>query len=243
MNRDEYLKMHEAEDRMWWYRGLHANLLTALDRAGPLPPGPVLDAGCGTGGFLRRLARARPGTRHLGLDFAPVAAALAAEKSGAAVCVGSINAPPFAAGSLAAIVSADVLCHSSVEPATALAELHRCLAPGGVLVLNLPAYGWMMSAHDRAVHTARRYTAGGIRRDLHAAGFRRVATRYWNSLPFPLMVIRRKLVATRGSASDVMAYPPPAEALFRAVMRIENWLLRHGMALPFGGSVLAVAVK
>ena len=53
MDRIEYEKMHAVEDRMWWYHGLHANLLTAFARTGRARAGlRVLDAGCGTGGFL-----------------------------------------------------------------------------------------------------------------------------------------------------------------------------------------------
>jgi len=136
-----------------------------------------------------------------------------------------------------------VLCHRSVDQAQALADLYRSLAPGGVLMLNLPAYDWMFSAHDRAVHTARRYTAGRIRTRLRAVGFAQVRTTYWNSLLFPLMVLRRKVLKTEGAASDVALLPAPVEFLFRSVMRIENFLLRCGIALPFGGSVLAVAIK
>ena len=243
MDRAEYLKMHEVEERMWWYRGCHANLLTAL-RWAEAPSGkPMLDAGCGTGGLLLKLRAAAPGHDLLGLDLEPVAAELAGEKSGVAICVGSVNALPFAAGCFGAIVSADVLYHQGVDEAQALAELHRCLAPGGVLVLNLPAYDWLRSAHDEAVHTARRYTRTRLQRLLRQAGFARIRTSYWNTLLFPLMVLRRKLLTTRDTTSDVMIYPAPIEALFRALMSIENRLLGLGLTLPFGGSVLAAAVK
>ncbi|HLY57408.1 MAG TPA: class I SAM-dependent methyltransferase, partial [Stellaceae bacterium] len=67
MNRDEYPKMRAVEDRMWWYRGLHANLL-AMAGLPDLPPGPVLDAGCGTGGLLRRLHEALGDRTLVGLD-------------------------------------------------------------------------------------------------------------------------------------------------------------------------------
>jgi hypothetical protein len=40
-----------------------------------------------------------------------------------------------------------------------------------------------------------------------------------------------------------MAYPALVEALFWAVMAIELGLLRLGLRLPFGGSVMAVGVK
>lgn len=244
MDRVEYQKMHAVEERMWWYRGLHANLLTLLARTGRVRAGgAMLDAGCGTGGLLAKLGQVFPGVDCVGMDIDPIAAELASAKAATPVVVGSVNALPFATGSLDAIVSADVLYHRAVHEARALADLHRCLAPGGVLVLNLPAYDWMFSAHDRAVHTARRYTAGRIRTRLHTAGFAQVRTTYWNSLLFPLMVLRRKLVKTEGAASDVALLPAPVEFLFRSVQRIENFLIRCGIALPVGGSVLAVAIK
>jgi SAM-dependent methyltransferase len=244
MDRTEYLKMHDVEERMWWYRGCHGNLLTAYRHwATPLPGLPVLDAGCGTGGFLLKLGRELADHPVLGMDIEPIAAELAGQKSGATICVGSINDLPFATGSLGAIFSADVLYHREVDERRALAELYRCLAPGGVLILNLPAYDWLMSAHDRAVHSARRYTGARLRQRLSEAGFGQITTSYWNTLLFPLMVLRRKLFTASTTTSDVMVYPAPIEILFRTLLRIETWALGRGLSLPFGGSVLAVAVK
>ena len=77
---------------------------------------------------------------------------------------GSVNAMPFADRSFDAAIAADVLCHAAVDPATALIEIRRVLRPGGRLVVNMPAYAWLMSAHDRRVHNARRQTAGELRR-------------------------------------------------------------------------------
>ncbi len=232
----EYDKMHAVEERMWWYRGLHANLLGQLARHA-VPEAAVLDAGCGTGGLLKRLAG-----KAVGLDYAEVAARYAHDKSGRPVVVGSINDLPFAAGAFAAVVSADVLAHQSVHEARALAEARRCLAPGGVVVLNLPAYGWLRSEHDRRVHQPRRYTRGGVARLLDAAGFRAIFTTYWNTILFPLMVARR-LFFSGGDTGDVRLMPGPVEALFRSAVLLESRLLARGVALPFGGSVLAVGVK
>ena len=126
---------------------------------------------------------------------------------------------------------------------SAIADLHRCLGPGGLLVLNLPAFDWMMSAHDRAVHTARRYTRARIKQLLTEAGFRDIQTTHWNFFLFPLMVLRRKLLSTKATTSDVMAYPAPVEFLFRIIVGLESLLIARGIRLPFGGSVMALAVK
>jgi SAM-dependent methyltransferase len=154
---------------------------------------------------------------------------------------GSVNALPFAAGAFDAVVAADVLCHAAVEPAAALAELHRVLRPGGLLVANMPAYRWLLSTHDRRVHNARRWSAGAFRAALGQAGFAAVRVRYWNGLLLPLMIIERKLLA-RGEAahSDVAPFSPGLDALFHAITTVER---RLPFPLPAGGSVLATAIR
>jgi SAM-dependent methyltransferase len=238
VDRAEYDKLDAAEGRMWWFAALHANLIAMLDRA-PTGPGPLLDAGCGTGGLLTRLGR-----EAVGIDREPAACTRARVKSGRPVCAGSVNALPFGDRAFAAILSADVLCHRAVDERAALAQFHRCLGRGGLLVLNLPAYRWMLSRHDIAVHNARRYTRSGVAALLRAADFRPIYTGYWNTVLFPLMLATRKLLpARRGEDSDVKLYPAPVEALCRAATAFERRLMRLGVRLPFGGSVIAVAVK
>jgi SAM-dependent methyltransferase len=241
MDDAEYEKMAAVEDAMWWYGGLRANLaaLAGLGRAGET----LLDAGCGTGGTLRHLRAAAPAMTLVGVDFDRRACALARAKSGCAISCGSIDALPFPPRAFDVILSADVLCHRGVDQQAALAELHRCLKPGGRLVLNLPAYRWLASSHDTRVHNTRRYTASGLTGLLGRHGFGDIRTTYWNMLLFPLMVLRRKLFRPAAGGSDVMLYPAPIERLFRAMVGVETRLLAAGWGLPFGGSVLVRAVK
>jgi SAM-dependent methyltransferase len=231
---------------MWWFAALHSNLLLLYR----LMTGPdaaeqrLLDAGCGTGGLLARLAAAYPDRALFGLDADGAACARAAAKSARPVCAGSVDALPVADAALGAIFSADVLCHAGVDELAALAQFHRALRDDGVLILNLPAYPWMLSRHDAAVRNVRRYTRGGIARLLGAAGFRLLFASYWNMLLFPLMVLSRKLLPEGGTpTSDVRLYPAPVEALCRAATGVETALLRWGLRLPYGGSVIAVAAK
>ncbi|MEI7710927.1 MAG: class I SAM-dependent methyltransferase [Rhodospirillales bacterium] len=232
----EYALMDAAEDRMWWYRALHARLLAAL---APVS-GRVLDAGCGTGGFLAAVKAHRPDLCAIGVEWAEQAAHRAQTKSQAAIARGSVNALPFGDNRFDAAVSADVLCHGAVDPARALRELLRTLKPGGRLIVNMPAYMWMLSAHDRQVHNALRQTVRETGAMLRHAGFRNIRARYWNSLLLPLMILQRKVLATGESSSDVAPFPPWLDAILHATTDIER---RLPFALPFGGSVLAIAEK
>jgi SAM-dependent methyltransferase len=243
----EYELMDAAEAGMWWYRSLHGQVLDTLDAAGPRP-GRLLDAGCGTGGFLARLCAARPGQRAVGLEYFPDAAGRAAAKAGVPVSVGSVNALPFADASFATVVSLDVLSHGAVEPDQALAEMRRVLAPGGLLLVNLPAFEWLHSAHDLRVHNTRRFTAGSASSLLRAAGFTEIRPRYWNALLLPLMVVQRKLLARAPDhGSDVAPLPPWLNRSLAAVTwlerRLQRWGARWNLGFPAGGSVLVSAIR
>src|SRR6478735_2943880 len=102
VERAEYERMHAVEDRMWWYRGLRTLVAEELARALKRYPasGPVLDAGCGTGGMLARLGPSIAGHPTLGLEYDAIAASLAASKSGRPVASGSVNDMPLGDGTL-----------------------------------------------------------------------------------------------------------------------------------------------
>jgi len=239
MKSSEVQRLDETEASLWWFEALHQRL---LDQLQAVPDGArVLDAGCGTGGFLLRLARHRPGLVRVGVELDRDAALRARRKAEAPVVNGSVLALPFADRSFDAVISSDVLCHEGVDQDRALEELRRCLAPGGLLLLNLPAYPWLASAHDRAVQNARRYIRPGVETLLQQAGFAGIRTWHWNSLLFPVMVLHRKLLAAKAATSDVAPMPPYLDATFRLVSGIERRLSRDVGHLPWGGSVMASA--
>ncbi len=244
MERAEYERMHAVEDRMWWYRGLRllvADLLVAV-LARSTASGPVLDAGCGTGGMLARLGAKVAGHSTIGLEYDKAAAALAAAKTLRPIAVGSVTEMPLGDGGLAGYLSLDVLCHADVEPAVALDEARRCLAPGGVAIFNLPAYSWMLSAHDSRVHNARRFALGQARRLLADHGFRVLRSTYWNTFLFPLMLLHR-LIERDDAESDVRDFPRWQDLLFSAALTVERVMIRSGLSLPFGGSLILVAMR
>ena len=114
--------------------------------------------------------------------------------------------------------------------------------PGAIALFNLPAYRWLLSAHDRRVHNVRRFTGGQARALLVGHGFRVLRSSYWNTLLFPLMLLHR-LVGRDDAESDVRDYPRWLDGLFSAALAVERALIGAGISLPFGGSLIILAAR
>jgi SAM-dependent methyltransferase len=251
VNPGEHAIMARVEDDHWWYRGLRDAVERCLRMPRlALPPRPkVLDAGCGTGANLRALGELLQPSYLGGFDAAEEALTFARRKApGADLYRGDICDPVLHADELDLVLSLDVIYIPGAERALAgLRRLVSALRPGGLLVLNLPAYDWLYSEHDVAIHTSQRFTAGRVRRLLDSLGLSVELMTYRLCLLFPAVLLARlpgKLRARRGDASarsDLHAVPGAlANRLLFAVLRAENVLLARAVRFPFGSSVFAI---
>lgn len=137
----------------------------------------VLDVGCGTGILAARIARELAGRRVTGCDFSAGMLRHAAARSPG---VGWIRADaqrlPVREASFDALVSTEAF-HWFPDPAAALGEFHRVLAPGGrlVIVVATAHTEWLSrvaASGSRLVGEPLRWpTRGGLRRQLERAGF------------------------------------------------------------------------
>ncbi len=236
----EYAIMYEAEERHFWYRALHRLLASMMRRFGPEGGGRVLDIGCGTGAGLVLLAR---DYRASGLDLAEVALGFCRKRRLARLARGSAMGLPFAQASFDGAVMMDVLYHQDVpDRRVPLREAARVLRPGGMLYLNLPAYQWLYSSHDVAVHTGHRFTRREAVGLLEQSGFEVVKATYWNTLLFPAIAAARLLRRGRDMAdSDLSTQPSPLlHGLLGLACAAERAWLSWG-SLPFGVSVFVAA--
>ena len=128
MEEAEFSKLAATEDRMWYFRGLHALVEWRLASAFPGATAEVLDCGCGTGGLIRRMAAVHPRWRWTGVDLSPLACAFARERTTARICEGSAMALPFDSNRFDAVVLADVLYHLD-DDRKALGGMPPCPAP------------------------------------------------------------------------------------------------------------------
>lgn len=245
---DEHDAMYESETVLWWYVALREYVLDWLNltETMPRPVLTLLDAGCGTGGMLARLA---PFGVAVGVDLAPHAVRIARDRRDCIVTRGSLTALPFPDATFDAAVSLDVISDAGVAvEAAALDELHRALKPGGRLLLNLPAFASLAGEHDVAVRTARRYTTKQARALVEAHGFYVERCSYWNMALTPAVWLVRRLSRRNQhdadtAHSDIAPPAAPVNRTLLGVARLERRLLRHVPRLPFGSSLLILARK
>jgi SAM-dependent methyltransferase len=248
MHPDEYKRIYAAEQTHWWYRGLRALVLTLLRkhltgvrsaRKGTRGPS-ILDAGCGTGGMAAAMSTLGQVTS---LDLSRTALDFCRLRGLSLLVEGSVGALPFRPDVFDAVVSLDVLYHTAVvDDQRAVCELVRVMRPGGVLVLNVPAYDWLRGPHDLVIDTARRYSRGQVRALLTGAGLDEVWLSHWDALLFPAAVavrIARRLVL-REARSDIGPVHPLLNRVLGTVLTLERGLLRLA-SIPFGLSIIAVA--
>lgn len=241
MDRDYEQQTHQAEDRHWWYRGRRTVLKGAIARLGLPQPARVLDAGCGSGRNMVELARL--GTVS-GVELSDTSVALARRRDVGDVIAGSVMEMPFADDSFDLAVSLDVIEHLE-DDLGALRELRRVVAPGGALLVTVPAYQWLWSGHDEINHHHRRYTRRTLQRVAEQAGWRQLRTTYFNSLLLPAAIVLRVLdrinrSKTTESSLDLWVPPAPLNWLLERPLALEAALIARGGRIPAGLSLLAV---
>lgn len=247
MNPAEFGHLAAAEERMWWFRGMRGILFDLLD---PLARTHsfrnVLEAGCGTGANARALAR-RYGWPLTAVDLSAEGLRHASGAGTPRLIQADITALPFADRRFDLLLSLDVLPHFAAgEEAAPLAEFARVLEPGGWLVLRCAALRMLSSRHSEFVHERHRYTRAELMRGLVRQGFRVRRATYANSLLMPVALFKFRVwepLTKAQPASGVTLPPAWLNTVLEWPMRVEAALLRRGVNLPVGQSVIILAQR
>ncbi len=240
---DEYRVMFELEDHYWWYRGVRTLLRALLERYAP-PNARLLDGGCGTGANLRWLEEFGSA---IGVDISLQAIRFCRARGlpAARAFVASLDELPFPNDGFDVVISTEVICNIADDAAT-FVELARVLKPGGVLIVQVPAYQWLWSIHDVAVGHRRRYAGRDLRAKIERAGFRIERLTHANAFFLPAIAAERlafRSVRTgRVVRSDLQPLPALVNAMLSALFVAEMRLVSR-VDLPYGLSLIAVARK
>lgn len=242
MNKDFEAAYHQIEGAHWWSVSRRDMILRLLDRGGVSASARVLDVGCASGRLLLQL-RERGHRVVEGIDIAPEAVQASRARGLDRVRVMQADQLEHPDCAFDALIASDVLEHVEADQ-TALAEWYRVLAPGGVLVVFVPAFRSLWSAHDERNQHYRRYARRELVDKLTAAGFEVERSAFWNlALVAPAWLVRNARRLFRVEASPLPELAVPSSLLNRTLLRwlrVENWLLER-VALGPGVSVWAVA--
>lgn len=240
MNPAAYLEMSETESRHWWFSGRRAILSSIMANLTLPQPCRILEVGCGTGGNLQMLS----GFGEVSaFEMDANARAIASKKTNNLHDIRAGRCPdeiPFHDRRFDLICLFDVLEHIDQDTET-LISIKPLLRKNGRILITVPAYQWLWSAHDEFLYHKRRYSAAQLRKKIVAAGLRPVKTSYFNTILFPLAVIVRLKDKLLGAPSVTGTRVPPTSInkFLRTLFGAERFLLER-FNLPFGVSLLCV---
>ncbi|WP_420141734.1 class I SAM-dependent methyltransferase [Sphingomonas sp.] len=239
MERHVYDRMAEIDRDHWWFVGRRRILTALIAKFRPKPtPLRILEIGCGTGSNIAMLQQFGEVDAVEPDDHAR---AFAAQRTGLAIKGGYLPDVPLEDGHYDLIVLLDVLEHIPDDKA-ALAALRPKLAPGGRLLLAVPAMPSLWSGHDVAHHHQRRYTRATLDAVTAAAGYRVIHRTAFNTLLLPAIVgvrLLNKLLRREGGDEDAVP-PAPLNRLLARLFGAEAHAAVRGL-LPVGVSLGFVA--
>ncbi len=212
----------------------------------------ILEVGCGTGNVLRSITGVFPNGSVVGMDLYHQGLVYAKNRASCALLQGDMHNPPF--GNQFGLVGLfDVMEHLE-DDNLVLRDLNRMISEDGYLILTVPAFSLLWSYFDEAGHHIRRYQKADLNRKLELAGFRVIQLSYFMGILFPVVWLRRKISKkhlknnqNKGqifqSAVEELQIIPVINDILCMILGWENQLIKIGVQLPFGTSLIAVAKK
>jgi SAM-dependent methyltransferase len=231
----------QAEENSFWFRSRNSLIVWALRKYFPNATS-MLEVGCGTGFVLAGVRAAFPRMRLVGGELYQAGLAIAAKRvPDAELLELDARSLPFR-DEFDVVGAFDVLEHIE-DDERALTEMHAAIRPGGGLLLTVPQHPRLWSLVDEYSQHVRRYGRGELLARVRAVGFEVVHWTSFVSLLLPLLAASRLRFRGTRTFDPLAEYrtPPFVDSAFGWVLAAERALIKSGLPLPVGGSLLAVA--
>ena len=241
MDKELYTQMSENEDEHWWFVGRRKIIESVLDTFyKKSTANKILEIGCGTGGNLALLSKYGKLTA---VELNDEAIDIATKRNICPIHKGSLPDNLQLGDKFNLICMLDVLEHIE-DDSGAINYLASQLISNGILLITVPAYMFLWSAHDEIHHHHRRYTRKELENIIVKSGLKIKYSTYFNTLLFPLIYSVRLIgkLANKTQASDVNMPSPIANLILQSIFQFEKLIMRL-ITLPFGVSILVIAEK
>lgn len=241
-----------VEESSFWFRYRNQKLLEVIERTSVQPTLSTLwEIGAGNGFVAGHLAG--HGLETVAVEPMPRGAENCARR-GLPTVRGRMEQLALPDSSLPAVGCFDVIEHLK-SPEEFLGEVHRVLAPGGRLLLTVPALQFLWSQEDDFSGHQTRYTRGSLDSLVERCGFERIDSGYFMMCMVPLVFLLRTLpyLMGRRSSDEVLSERAKShlsasgsggvlDELLTLVLRLESKLAGL-LNLPLGTSVYGVYAK
>lgn len=244
MRRDLYQDLYEQETQFWWLVGKRKVVNSLMERY--LTKGTnkfIVDVGCGTGAMLKELQS----YGHVaGIDYYPEALNLCRKRGIKELYLADMSKLPFKDETVDVITALDVVEHVKDDEGV-INEFARVLKPGGILVVNVPAFGWLWSYWDDLMGHHHRYTTTQLKTLLEVHNFEINKISYWSFFVLlPTILVRRfkriKNPNLETQSSDLIPINGWLNVFLIWHYNLEIlWMRRFNF--PFGVSLIALAQK
>jgi 2-polyprenyl-3-methyl-5-hydroxy-6-metoxy-1,4-benzoquinol methylase len=233
---ENYKELYECH---WWWRARERLILDVLRTRQPAQGWQkILDVGCGDGLFFHQLLRFG--------DVTGVESAESLVSPGGPhrprIRVGAFDSRIHLGNNFSLVLMLDVLEHLP-DPGSALRYALQLLAPGGTVLITVPAFNLLWTNHDVINQHCTRYTKKTFHKLAHEAGLHIEMERYFFHWLFPLKVVTR--IVERLSKSQPLPARVPSPWFNKLLYSFsyfeeQSW---GRLPLPFGSSLMVLGTK
>ena len=250
MNNIEYENMANFERSYWWHKGRLFLIRLWLEKilaefSGTGKP-QIFEVGCGTGATNVVLNEYGNTTS---MDVSSEAVKYCKQRGIKNVFVADIvtmNISKYK-GKFDVALALDVLEHIQ-DDVEAMVQVYKLLKPGGYFLITVPAYKFLWSHHDEALHHKRRYHSLEITQKLRDVGFKITKRSHFVfTLFFPVLFIKVFVGNFFGrtaypKTSSYVKLPDSLNNLLTYILKVEAWVLNY-VYLPLGTTIFIVSHK
>lgn len=247
MEKEEYRKHFELEERFWWFEGRRGIIKTILEGYKVIKDRErnLLDIGCGTGINLKVFQKY---FTPFGCDVSDEAISFCKERNLKRVVQSDGGELPFKDGTFDAVTLLDVLYHKNIRSDTnVIREAKRVLKKKGYLLITDSAFNFLSSKHDIAFQARERYTKKKLSMKLKENGFFILKLSYLNFFLFPIvlsvrLIERLTLNKNTKPESNLKPINNRLNKILICILRMEAFWIRY-LNFPIGSSLLCLAKK
>lgn len=242
-NAESFRSLAKLEQKNYWFRARNKIIVDIIKKYCPHTEN-LLEIGCGTGFVLSHIQRTFPNMTIFGSEIYLEGLKLTSQRTSDKTSLYQMNALniPFEK-EFDLICMFDVLEHIDNDE-TVLSEVHRALKDNGMIFITVPQHQFLWSQIDEIACHKRRYSRKMLAKKLKNAGFIPIRTTSFVTLLFPLLLFSRHVKRGHGkNCLQELQIREPLNSILEKFIGIDRWLIKCGISLPFGGSLLTIAKK